>query len=241
LVFATLAVQRRGPVGWLAFNRPDVGNAMDAVMMAELPRAWRELDADPEVRCIVVTGRGRAFQTGLDVAALARDPASLRESSRRTRDAALQLTGWHLGVRTPVVAAVNGVCAGGGLHFVVDADVVVAARHATFVDPHVSVGQASAWEAIGLARRGAAAVAARVALTGVHERLGAERARQLGLVSEVVEANELAQHAQRLAELIAGNDPAATRAAKRALWRAMELGLSDARAAARGLAKGERT
>src|SRR5690606_36420305 len=116
MAYQTLVVERRGPVGWLLFNRPRAGNAMDAAMMAELPRAWRELDADPDVRCIVVSGSGKAFQTGLDMAALARDPASLRESSRRTRDAALELTGWHLGVTTPVVVAVNGVCAGGGLH-----------------------------------------------------------------------------------------------------------------------------
>jgi enoyl-CoA hydratase/carnithine racemase len=186
----------------------------------------------------VVTGRGKAFQTGLDMAALARDRASLRESSRRTRDAALELTGWHLGVGTPVLAAVNGVCAGGGLHFVVDADIVLAARHATFLDPHVSVGQASAWEAIGLARRGPAGVAARLALIGVHERLGAERARQLGLVSEVVDRADLIDRAQQVAELIARADPAVARAVKRALWGVLETGLSDARATTGAMSDG---
>lgn len=232
MAYQTLVVERRGPVGWLLFNRPEAGNAMDAVMMAELPRAWRELDEDDQVRCVVVSGMGKAFQTGLDLAALAQDPASLRESSRRTRDAALELTGWHLGVTTPVVAAVNGVCAGGGLHFVVDADVVVAARHATFVDPHVSVGQASAWEAIGLVRRIGATVASRIALIGVHERLDAERARQLGLVSEVADGPELPSVAQRVAEAIAGNDAAIVRSAKRNLWRSMEMGRTDALTAA---------
>lgn len=236
MAYQTLVVRRRGPVGWLLFDRPAAGNAMDAVMMAELPRAWRELDADEAVRCIVVSGRGKAFQTGLDLAALARDPASLRESSRRTRDAALELTGWHLGVTTPVVVAVNGVCAGGGLHFVVDADVVLAARHATFVDPHVSVGQVSAWEAIGLVRRTAAAVAARVALVGVHERLDAERARQLGLVSEVVDGERLEEAAQQVAEAIASHDLANLRRVKQALWRSTELGRTEAVAAARGAA-----
>ncbi|GIH06710.1 crotonase [Rhizocola hellebori] len=232
MAYQTLLVERRGPVGWLLFHRPHAGNAMDAAMMAELPRAWRELDEDSNVRCIVVSGSGKAFQTGLDMAALARDKASLRESSRRTRDAALELTGWHLGVTTPVVVAVNGVCAGGGLHFVVDADVVIAAAHATFLDPHVSVGQVSAWEAIGLTHRIAATVAARIALIGVHERLDAHRARQLGLVSEVVEADSLQQTAQRVAEAIAANDPLATRRIKQALWRTTELGRTAAQAAA---------
>ncbi|OLF13904.1 hypothetical protein BLA60_01595 [Actinophytocola xinjiangensis] len=222
--YRTLLVERRGPVGWLTFDRPRAGNAMDAAMMAELPLAWRELDADDDVRCVVLTGAGRSFQTGLDVTALAREPESLRESSRRTRDADLALTNWHLGVATPVVVAVNGTCAGGGLHFVVDADVVIAARGVTFLDPHVSVGQASNWEAIGLASRLAAGVAARVALTGVHERLTAERARQLGLVDEVVEPAELTTAAQRVAEWIAAADPELVRARKRALWEAQEHG-----------------
>ena len=61
-------VERRGPVGWLVFDRPDVGNAMNARMMDELEAAWLGLDADPAVRVIVNTGNGSAFQTGLDVA-----------------------------------------------------------------------------------------------------------------------------------------------------------------------------
>ena len=66
-MYETLLVERRGPAGWLVFNRPDVGNAMDATMLAELEAAWRELDDDPSVRVIVNTGAGSTFQTGLDV------------------------------------------------------------------------------------------------------------------------------------------------------------------------------
>ena len=87
MAYETLRVERDGPVGWLVFDRPQVGNAMNATMLAELERAWRELDADPAVRVIVNTGEGAAFQTGLDVAQLSRDPDALREQSRRTRDA----------------------------------------------------------------------------------------------------------------------------------------------------------
>jgi enoyl-CoA hydratase/carnithine racemase len=78
LSYETLRVMRRGPVGWLVFDRPDAGNAMDARMLAELERAWGELEADPEVRVIVNTGEGRAFQTGLDVLQLSRRCASSR-------------------------------------------------------------------------------------------------------------------------------------------------------------------
>ncbi|MGR6999474.1 enoyl-CoA hydratase/isomerase family protein [Yinghuangia aomiensis] len=146
--FETLIVEREGPVGWLIFDRPTYGNAMDAVMLAELERAWQELDADPDVRVIVNTGSGRSFQTGLDVRQLAREPQALREQSRRTKRSELRLTAHHNRVAKPVIAAVNGVCAGGGLHFVADADVVLAASDAVFLDPHVTVGQVSASEAI---------------------------------------------------------------------------------------------
>ena len=142
----TLVIERRGAVGWLVFDRPDVGNAMNARMMDELEAAWLGLDADPAVRVIVNTGNGSAFQTGLDVAQLSRDRDALREHSRRTRDFELRFTAWHVGVTKPVIAAVNGVCAGAGLHFVADADIVIASRDATFLDPHVSVGQVSAFE-----------------------------------------------------------------------------------------------
>ena len=75
-------------------------------------------------------------------------------------------TAWHLGVAKPVIAAVNGVCAGGGLHFVADADIVIAAANATFLDPHVSVGQVTAFEAIGLLRKMPAEAVMRMALVG---------------------------------------------------------------------------
>ena len=221
--YATLVVERHGPVGWLVFDRPDAANAMDATMLAELEDAWRELDLDPEVRVIVNTGNGRAFQTGLDVAQLSRDRDALREQSRRTRDADLRLTGWHNDVWKPVIAAVNGVCAGGGLHFVADADIVIAASNATFLDPHVSIGQVSAYETIGLARKSPMESVLRMALVGSHERVDAERARQLGILSQVVEPPEtLRDEAQALAEKIAANPPEVMRTTKRALWSALE-------------------
>jgi enoyl-CoA hydratase/carnithine racemase len=226
--YTTLDIHREGHVGWLIFDRPDRGNAMDAAMMSELEAAWAELDADPEVRVIVNTGNGPAFQTGLDVAQLAEDKEALRVQSRRTRDAELRFTAWHNDVWKPVIAAVNGVCAGGGLHFVADADIVIASTKATFVDPHVSVGQVSAYETIALVRRSPMEAIVRMALTGSHERLGAERARQLGILSEVVAPGRLRQRAGEIAELVGRNSPAAMAATKRALWGAFEAGLTEA-------------
>jgi enoyl-CoA hydratase/carnithine racemase len=220
--YETLALERRGPVGWLVFDRPRAGNAMDARMMDELETAWRELDADPTVRVIVNTGAGDAFQTGLDVVQLSRDKEALREQSRRTKRFELRFTAWHNDVWKPVIAAVNGVCAGGGLHFVADADVVIASERASFVDPHVSVGQATVYETIALAKKSPAEAVFRMAFVGRHERLSAARAYQLGIVSEVVPHEHLHDTAQALAERIANQTPEQLAATKRALWAALE-------------------
>jgi len=211
--YETLEVFRDGPVGWLVFDRPASGNAINSVMFDELELAWTELDADSDVRVIVNTGNGPSFQTGLDVGELARNKEALRKSSRQTRDFALRMTAWHCGVWKPVIAAVNGVCAGGGLHFVADADLVICADDATFVDPHVSIGQVSAYETIGLMSKASAGAILRMALIGRHERIDADRARVAG---------ELRRRAQELAEIIAQQDPAQLARLKRALWAALE-------------------
>ncbi len=221
--YDTLLVERRGAVGWLEFNRPAARNAMNARMMHELEDAWTELDADPEVRVIVNTGVGAAFQTGVDVAQMSRDLDALREQSRRTKRFELRFTAWHNGVTKPVIAAVNGLCAGGGLHFVADADVVIAASDAEFLDPHVSVGQASVYETIALAKKSSMEAVLRMAFAGRHERMPAARAYQLGIVSEVVDPPErLRTVAGALAEQIARRPPAELAAAKQAMWNAME-------------------
>jgi len=221
--YEALVVERRGAVGWLEFNRPAAGNAMDARMMHELEDAWQALDADPGVRVIVNTGAGRVFQTGVDVAQMSRDLEALREQSRRTKRFELRFTAWHNGVSKPVVAAVNGVCAGGGLHFVADADVVIAASDAEFLDPHVSVGQASVYETIALAKKSPMEAVLRMAFTGRYERMPARRAYELGIVSEVVDPpDRLRDAAQELAEKIAERPAAELAAVKTALWDSLE-------------------
>src|SRR5271167_4076664 len=225
--YRRLIVERQGPVGWIINNRPDRLNAYDAVMREEFPRAWAELDADPDVRVIVHTGNGRAFQVGADMEELDGDAVLQFQETMRTLD--LNLTGWHCNVGKPVITAVNGVCAGGGLHWVADADIVIAASDATFVDPHVSIGQVSALETIALMRKIPAEAVLRMALVGSHERLTAQRAYELGMISQVVDPPEkLREVAQTLAEKIAKNSPSAMRATKRALWGALEHGLTDA-------------
>jgi enoyl-CoA hydratase len=225
----SLKLERRGPVGWLINNRPDQLNAMSARMRDEFAVAWTALDRDPEVKVIVHTGEGRAFQTGVDVAEIASDGVGMERYRRSVEEFDLHFTAWHQQVWKPVITAVNGLCAGGGFHWIADADVVIAASDAQFFDPHVSIGQVVSLEAIGLIRKMPVEAVMRMAFVGRHERLGAPRAFELGMISQIVDPPErLREEAQALAEKIARNSPAAMRATKRALWGALELGLTDA-------------
>jgi enoyl-CoA hydratase/carnithine racemase len=232
-----LELERRGPVGWLMNNRPDQLNAMNSGMREEFGRAWLELDTDPEVRVIVHTGNGRAFQTGVDVTEIATDGVGMQRYQESMESFDIHFTAWHQGVRKPVITAVNGICCGGGFHWIADADIVIAASDAEFFDPHVSIGQVVSLEAIGLLRKMPVEAVMRMALVGKYERMSAARARELGMISEVVDPPErLRDRAQELAETIARNSPAAMAATKRALWRALEMGLTDAcRAGAKDL------
>jgi enoyl-CoA hydratase/carnithine racemase len=227
--FDHLEVFRDGPVGWLVNNRPDVRNAMNGAMRDEFAVAWRELDADPEVRVIVHTGNGRDFQTGVDVGELASDGMGMERYRQSMEDFDVHFTSWHQDVWKPVITAVNGICCGGGFHWVADADIVIAASDAQFFDPHVSVGQVVAIEAIGLMKKMPVEAVMRMAFMGKYERMGPERAHELGMISEIVDPPEqLRARAQEIGETIAKNSPAAMAATKKALWGALELGLTDA-------------
>jgi enoyl-CoA hydratase len=203
---------------------------MSARMRDEFAQAWIELDQDPEVRVIVHTGEGRDVQTGVDVTEIATDGVGMERYRQQTEDFDLRFTSWHQGVWKPVITAVNGLCAGAGFHWVADADVVMAASDAQFFDPHVSVGQVVAIEAIELIRKMPAEAVMRMALVGRYERIGANRAYELGMISQIVDPpDRLRAEAQALAEKIAKNSPAAMAATRRALWGgALEVGLTDA-------------
>jgi enoyl-CoA hydratase len=229
VTYESLIVERNGPVGWIINNRPEQLNAMSSAMRDEFAVAWVELDQNPAVRVIVHTGEGRAFQTGVDLGEIASDGIGMERYRQSVIDWDLHFTAWHQKVTKPVITAVNGICAGGGLHWVADADIVIAASDAEFFDPHVSVGQVVAIEAIGLLRRMPFEAVMRMALVGRFERMSAERALELGMISQIVDPpSRLREAAQELAEKIARNSPAAMAATKRALWRALELGLTDA-------------
>src|SRR5207244_261801 len=122
----------------------------------------------------------------------------------------------------PTIVAVNGVCVGGGLHFVADADVVIASTNASFIDTHVSVGQVTALEPIQLLPRIGLGNALRLAVLGRRGRIGAEDALRISLVDEIVEPEQLLPRATALAEIAASGSPGAIEKSKRAIRGALE-------------------
>jgi enoyl-CoA hydratase/carnithine racemase len=211
-----LLVDRDAHVAHVTLHRPDRLNALTADLMEDLRHLWGELSADPELRCVTLTGAGRGFCAGADMELLASDRADARAGAE---DELSFLPGRRL--PCPVVVAVNGVCAGGGLHFLADADIAIAARGASFLDPHVSVGQVTALEPLTLLGRMRSDAVRRMALLGSSERLDAEAALSAGLVSEVVDDDRLASRLGELATNIAANSPTAI-CRSRAILRAAE-------------------
>jgi enoyl-CoA hydratase/carnithine racemase len=209
----------------LTLNRPERMNALSPTMLAELAQFWTLYDADPQLRVAVVTGAGeRAFCSGADVATVA------DRSRNRTSDFAREnrFTPTQAGISKPTICAVNGICAGGGLHFVADCDFTICSDTATFFDPHVSVGQVSAIEPIVLARRIPLGSVMRMMMLGRNERLSAIEARGIGLVTEVVPQDALGARVAELAAMIAAGSPAAVATGRRAIWASLDKPLSDA-------------
>ena len=204
-----LRVERRDHVLLVTLDRPERRNALDATLIAALRALWSDDDRLRGIRCIVITGAGAGFCSGADMSLLSADRS---DSPAHAAEELRFLPG--LQVSCPVITAVNGVCAGGGLHFVADADIAIASEAASFIDPHVSVGQVSALEPLTLLSR-APVAAVRMALIGRTERISAEQARAWGVVSEVVAADALLDRALELASAIAANSPAAVAATRR--------------------------
>jgi enoyl-CoA hydratase/carnithine racemase len=207
----TVVVERAGGVLLVTLDRPHRLNAIDATMRAELAELWAAVRDDRDLGCVVLTGRGRAFSSGADTAALT---AAVRPAADLATGLAF-LPGRTLDV--PVVLALNGLCVGGGLQFVADADIIIAAEDAWLCATHVTMGQVSGAEALTLAVKSRSRMIEPLALGGLPYRLTARDAHRHGIVAEVVPAAELRERALARAADIAAQPADAVRATVRAL------------------------
>ena len=229
MAYETLLYEKADGVATLTLNRPERHNAFNVTMARELRQAWEAVRKDGEVVCVILTGAGeRAFCTGVDVADVA--DGSARETAAKDVDDPpwLHMTAIHNRCWKPVITAINGMCCGGGLHFVADSDLVLAAEHATFFDTHVKVGLIAGLEPVGLVRRLPLEAVLRMSLLGGAERMDAREAHRLGLVGEVLPAERLLPRARELAAAIAQHSPRALALTKRAIWESLDVGLHEA-------------
>jgi len=228
--FETLLYDVADGVATITLNRPERHNAITRTMAVELGRAWEAVKTDPAVVCVIVTGAGeKALCTGMDVADISSGAAFGDEGSRDEDDPPwLHMTAIQNECWKPVITAVNGMACGGGLHFVADSDLVVAADTATFFDTHVRVGLVAGLEPVGLTRRMPLEAVLRMALLGGAERMSAEQALALGLVGEVLPQAEVMPRARALAAMISQHSPTALARSKQAIWQSLEVGLHEA-------------
>ena len=216
----------------VSLNRPEVRNAINYQMQDDLREIWHEIRYDGDVRCVILSGEGPAFCTGVDRAesiseektdAMAEgnypgyptpwmydDPG--RDVGPKARDC------WK-----PVIAAVHGMACGGAFYLLGEVEFIIASDDATFFDPHVTYGMTAAFEPMQMLTKMPFQELMRLSLLGVDERMSAERAREIGLVTEVVPRDELSERVEWAAGVIARSPALAVQGTMRALWTGLEL------------------
>lgn len=234
--FETILFERRGRAACVTLNRPERLNAIDHQMLDELEVAYRTIEEDPDIWCYIVTGAGeKALCAGADVNVIPASESPGQDTrgerllaSYRQWDAPQEATPPYLQMTKPMICAVNGLVAGAGLDLITCSDIAIAVEDATFFDPHTSIGVVSGREAVRLARVVPLNVAMRLALMGKQERLGAERAYQLGLVTELVPRDSLLDRAWEIAETLNRNAPLAVRGTRLAVRKGLGLPVYEA-------------
>src|SRR3954470_13189771 len=203
--FETLLYEERNGVAYVTLNRPDRHNAFNSLMQRELKALWRGLRRHDDVRCVVLTGAGeKAFCTGID-----RMEQMGGETDTTTDDDIVGSgftpfmfndPGDNIGPKSndlwkPVIAAVNGMACGGAFYMLGEVNVTGAAEHATFFAPPMTYGMTAAYEPIHMSGIMPFPEIMRLSLLGNHERMSAQRAHEIGMVSELAPAGELMERA----------------------------------------------
>jgi enoyl-CoA hydratase/carnithine racemase len=237
--YQTLLYEEKDGVAWVTLNRPEVHNAFNVQMQRELHALWRALRRNDDVRVVVLTGAGdKAFCTGIDrTETMGESAASAAGGGRAVGSVSTPFMfddpGANIGPKScdlwkPVIAAVNGMACGGAFYMLGEVEFIIAAERATFFDPHVTYGMTAAFEPMHLLQKMPFHEIMRLSLLGNHERLSAKRAHEIGLVSEVVPADQLRAAAQWAADAIASAPPLAIQGTVRSIWAARELSRSQA-------------
>ena len=219
-------LERRGPVALMTLNRPEVLNALDAATLAALAARTAEIACDASIRAVVVTGAGRAFAAGADIAAMRElGPVEAEAFSRLGHAAMASLEA----LSVPTIAAVNGFAFGGGCELALACDWIYASSKARFGQPEVNLGLLPGFGGTSrMVRRVGIAWANELVLAG--EPIDAETALRIGLANRVFEPDALQGAALAIGEKIATKGPAAITLAKRVMQEGQDADLRTAHA-----------
>lgn len=218
--YSTLRVEQQGAVSLLTLDRPQALNALSFTMMAEFVNALSDIKQSNS-RALVITGAGRAFAAGADI-------AEMRNRSFGEMTDADHLSAWEqlADLRIPTIAAVNGYALGGGCELAMMCDIIVAGTGSAFGQPEIGLGIIPG---IGgtqrLARTVGKSIAMDLVLTG--RRIDGAEAYRIGLVSRLVDDNEVLKEALDVAQLISKSSGRAVRAAKECVLRAQHSTLAE--------------
>lgn len=227
MTYETIEFDVTENVATITLNRPDQLNSFTKTMAEEMAAVWAIVRDTDDIHVGVLQANGeKSFCTGIDIKAGA---WWADQNVWNHQDPGASLGPRHHRVWKPVVAAVQGMCAGGGQYFINDCDIVICSDRATFFDPHANGGIVSALEPIGMLQRGVPlGDVLRWALMGTEERITADTALRLGIVSEVVPHEGLRARARAIADQIAARNPIAVQGTVRAIWEALDMNRSMA-------------
>lgn len=219
--YQTILLERTGRVGVITLNRPKALNALNDTVMREVTAVVEELDVDPGIGAIVITGSEKAFAAGADI----KEMSDLGFSDVHGQEL---FAGWEAltRARTPIIAAVSGFALGGGCELAMMCDMIIAADSAKFGQPEIKLGVIPGMGGSQrLTRAVGKAKAMDMCLTG--RNMGAEEAERAGLVARVVPAAELDDTAREVASTIAGMAKPIAIMAKEAVDAAFETTLAE--------------
>ena len=222
--YQTIELIKQDHVATVTINRPGALNSFTRRMLDEFSHLWRDLAEDDEVHSVVLrAAKGRAFSTGADVkAALEEGGAIMHDNIWVAADPGEKLGPKAMKCWKPVVCAVHGMAAGGAFYWIAECDIIICSNDATFFDPHVTYGMTAALEPILATYRMPLGDVLRMTLLGNDERISAETALRIGLVTEVTTPEALWDRADDLARKIASKPPAATQGSVRAIWESLD-------------------
>ncbi|HEK1688362.1 TPA: enoyl-CoA hydratase [Pseudomonas putida] len=221
MAFETILLDIHGKVGLITLNRPQALNALNAQIVAEINQALDQLERDPNIGCVVLTGSAKAFAAGADI----KEMAELKYPQIYVDDL-FSDADRIANRRKPIIAAVSGFALGGGCELAMMCDFILAADNARFGQPEINLGVLPGMGGTQrLTRAVGKAKAMELCLTG--RLMGAEEAERAGLVARVVPQAELLEEALKVAATIAGKSIPVSMMVKESVNRAFEVSLSE--------------